>query len=98
MRIGLGIFASAANVASSLSSNFVAVASGSEIYSYSEDSGVTWASSTLPSSINWKAIINGQNKFVAIADSSNIVAYSTDAITWASSTLPVSQAWTDIAY
>ena len=98
MRIGLGIFASAANVASSLSSNFVAVASGSQIYSYSEDAGVTWSSSTLPSSINWKAIINGQNKFVAIADSSNIVAYSTDAITWASSTLPVSQAWADIAY
>lgn len=55
---------------------------------YSTDGGVTWNSSTLPSSSNWRVATNGSGRWVAIAQSGvSRGAYSTDnGATWTQST------------
>lgn len=53
---------------------------------------------SLPSAIYWSAITYGNGKFVAMADSSNKVAYSEDGITWNESTLPSTGIWYALAY
>ena len=81
---------------------FVAVASSSNIASYSTD-GITWTSVTISSSsAQWYSVCYGNGKFVAVAYSgsngSNIAAYSTDGINWTQTTLPVSAHWSSVCY
>lgn len=52
----------------------------------------------MPTTANWKSITYGNGKFVAVANSSDISAYSTDGINWTQTTLPVSAKWADITY
>lgn len=59
----------------------------------------SWTSFDLvSSSLNWYGITYGNGKFVAIANSSNIAAYSSNGLNWTQSTLPSSQAWDSVAY
>ena len=60
--------------------------------------GETWSESTLPSVGEWKKVIAGNNRFVAIKSNSNQVAQTFDGENWVTRTLPSSQNWTDIAY
>ncbi len=76
---------------------YVVIARDSNISAYSID-GITWTSSTLPSSQNWRSVCYGNGKFVVVASYSNISAYSTDGITWTSSTLPSSANWYFVCY
>lgn len=45
----------------------------------------------MPSSQDWQSVTYGNNKFVAIAGSSNTAAYSEDGINWVATTMPSSQ-------
>jgi hypothetical protein len=58
-----------------------------------------WTAGTLPSSSNWNSIAYGNNRFVAISNTSGtIAAYSLDGITWTASTLPATASWTKVTY
>lgn len=66
---------------------FVAVADDLNKAAYSTDGGVTWNAATMPtfgdSTYNqWVAVIFGKNTFVAIANTGNVAATSSDGITW----------------
>lgn len=66
---------------------------------YSTDNGVTWTTSTLPTSITWASVEWHINQFVAVAglgQASNAAATSPDGITWTSRTLPSSKAWSKL--
>jgi len=64
---------------------------------YSTD-GITWAAGTMPSELNVSSVAYGNNKFVAVAQSSNKAVYSTDGINWTESTLPSNSVWSSVAY
>ena len=59
---------------------------------------LTNIAAALPTSIRWKSVTYGNGKFVAVAESSDIVAYSTDGITWTQTTLPTSIRWWSVTY
>ena len=54
--------------------------------------------SVLPSSADWKSVTYGNNKFVAVADTSRKAAYSTDGINWTASTLSDYSRWYSVTY
>jgi hypothetical protein len=72
---------------------FVAVANNSSNAVYSLDNGITWGSSTLPSTSLWSRIKYGQGLFITLG-SSGVAASSTDGINWTSRALTVS----DVAF
>ncbi len=53
---------------------------------------------TMPSSQNWISVCYGNGKYVAIVNTSNIFAYSTDGITWTQGTMPNKQNWQLVCY
>lgn len=70
------------------SGKFIAVASNSSKALYSLD-GVNWQLSTMPIESNWKGVAYGNGMFVAVTyDSTNIIAYTSDAINWTQSAIP----------
>ena len=76
---------------------FVAVRDNSNIGMYSYD-GVSWTTTTLPSSCRWMGVCYGNGKFVAVAFASNKAAYSIDGINWSEATLPNSARWISVCY
>ena len=58
----------------------------------------SWTQTTLPASKYWRSVCYGNGKFVAVADSSNLAAYSTDGINWTQATLPASKHWESVYY
>ena len=52
----------------------------------------------LPTSAEWSSVTFGNNRFVAVANNSNIAAYSDDGITWTQTTLPVSTKWRSVTF
>jgi hypothetical protein len=84
---------------------FMAVRSGSNAASRSENGGVGWtAGGALSTSSTWTdvagGLINGVNVFVAIASGGTLANYSVDlGTTWAATgVLPSSATWSSIAY
>ena len=75
---------------------FVAIASGGTTSSYSTN-GISWNSSTLPSSTTWSSIAYGAGVFVAVSSTGAKAAYSNDGITWRESPYTL-QALTKIVY
>ena len=63
---------------------------------YQYDPG--FVQTTLPSSGDWRSVCYGNNKFVAIKNNSNKVAYSTDGVNWTESTLPATMSWSEVCY
>jgi hypothetical protein len=68
----------------------------SNLAAYSED-GVTWTSTTLPSTANWSDIAFGNGLYVAVSSDATKSAYTRDLITWNQSLLPIG-AVTKLAY
>ena len=65
--------------------------------------GIAWTTSTLPANddsaeSNWVDIAYGNNRFVAISDSSAAAAYSFNGSTWFASTLPSTIEWSSVRY
>jgi hypothetical protein len=52
----------------------------------------------LPASSNWTTAAYGNNTYITVANSSNVIATSNDGITWTQRTLPVSGEWKSITY
>ena len=65
---------------------------------YVNEINPTWTQGTMPSSQWWRPVCYGNGKFVAIADESNVMAYSTDGINWTQGTMPSSEAWRSVCY
>ena len=63
---------------------------------YSDTSGATWISTTLPSAAAWTSCawspVTG--RFVAVGNGGSAGAYSDNGINWSPMNLPVSQSWT----
>ncbi|HIU43859.1 MAG TPA: exo-alpha-sialidase [Candidatus Ventrousia excrementavium] len=59
---------------------------------------VTFLNGSMSSSANWQSVTYGNGKFVAVAGSTNIGAYSTDGINWAQMMLPASATWKSVTY
>ena len=53
---------------------------------------------TIPDSASWSSVTFGNNRFVAVARSSNIAAYSDDGITWTQTTLPDHDFWQSVTF
>jgi len=60
--------------------------------------GASWKEVSLPYEINWSAITYGASKFVAVANASDKIAYSTNGIYWSYVTLPDIISLNDICY
>ena len=76
--------------------HFVAVVAGSQDVYFSRDAQ-TWSTGALTGSSNWKDIVWGNGRFVALHDTG--IAYSYDLVDWYAVTLPVGGApYTRIAY
>ena len=52
----------------------------------------------MPSSQTWWSVCYGNDKFVAVAYNTNIMAYSTDGISWTQGNLPSSKPWRSVCY
>ena len=52
----------------------------------------------MPTSDNWYSVTYGNGLFVAVAESSNKAAYSTDGITWTQTTLPSTGYWRSVTF
>ena len=61
---------------------FVAISETSGNAAAYSDDGINWIGSTLPASADWKGVVFGNGRFVAIADDSTTVAISLDGIAW----------------
>ena len=58
-----------------------------------------WESSDMPASESWFSVCYGAGKFVAVANSDNVAAYSTDGINWTQTTMPASRYdWGSVCY
>ena len=53
---------------------------------------------TLPSSQDWYSVCYGNDKYVAVASNTNIMAYSTDGISWTKGTMSSNQQWNSVCY
>jgi len=67
---------------------------------YSINNGTTWTAMTLPVAANWTSVTWGNNRFVAVAQGSTAVIYSTNGVTWTQSPtgLITSYAWNNVKY
>ncbi len=62
------------------------------------DNGI-WVEGAISSTRrHWKSICYGNDKFVAVAQDSNVFIYSTDGITWTEGFLPSDRNWYSICY
>lgn len=80
---------------------FVAISNTSgTISAYSDDNGLTWTESTLPTTTTWRSICsNGSGKFVAVSNqNATYAAYSDGGIIWSGSTLPATSVWECVCY
>jgi hypothetical protein len=79
---------------------FVAITRGTGcIAVYSNSSGQSWKSVSMPSDSTWSALAYGNGTFAAIATGTNKVAYSTTfGSSWSTSTLPAALTWAGVAY
>ena len=75
---------------------FVSLTS-SEYSRYSED-GQNWTEVSLPFIGDNRALINGNNRFIAVANNESSVSSSLNGQTWTTVNLPRSASWTDGAY
>ena len=75
-------------------------ATPTNIVAYSTSNGTSWLQTTLPISANWTSVTWGNNRFVAVAQGSSAVIYSTNGINWTQSPtgLITSYAWNNIKY
>ncbi len=67
----------------------------------SSDGGVTWTSSTLPSSQQWTVPGVGKGKIIVpsgFLSTSNSFAYTSNGFTWSTGNFPSSQYWSNVAY
>jgi hypothetical protein len=76
---------------------FVALPSGATTGAWSIDRGITWFSSTIPSA-TWRTVAFGNGRFIAAANTSDAVIFSTNGITWNTNVLPASSTWQTIAF
>ena len=60
--------------------------------------GITWTASTMPSVAQWRSVIYGTDKFVAIGYGSSKVAYSFTGTTWSPASLPSSASWQSVTH
>jgi hypothetical protein len=72
----------------------------SNVFAYSTSNGTSWLQGTLPVSANWTSVTWGNNRFVAVAQGSTAVIYSTNGTIWTQSPtgLITSYAWNNIQY
>lgn len=72
---------------------------GSQTCAYSEDGGVNWNLSQMPSNEVWSSVAYGNGRFIATSLTGNTAAYSTDkGRTWTGFTLPYSAKWDSIIF
>jgi len=78
----------------------VAIVTGGQATSYSDDGGATWTTGgNLPSSGTWNALAYGGGRWIAIKTGSQDTAYSDDGINWtAGGALPTPTTWTSITF
>jgi len=58
----------------------------------------TFTTTTMSGATTWTGIGYGNNIFVAVANGTSLMSYSTDGISWINSTLPSSDSWCSVAY
>jgi len=75
------------------SGNFVVISNPSQ--GFYSDNGEDWQVSTLPASGNWRRIISGNNRFVALRAGSGVAGVSNNGITWTTASLPATADWAD---
>ena len=68
-----------------------------DVISYS-DNGGTWTDATLSFSGQYKKILAGGNRFIALAQEENRIGFSFDGENWVTRALPTSANWSDITY
>jgi hypothetical protein len=80
------------------SGKFVAIATPNFVLN--SDDGTTWSEGTLPNSlaVDWKRVVSGNNRAVAIGFGTNESAYSLDGVTWTQSFMPSNELWSDITF
>ena len=62
------------------------------------EEAINISENNMPSSQYWRSVCYGNGKFVAVAESTDVFAYSTDGITWTQGTMPSSQNWISVCY
>lgn len=66
----------------------------SEYARYSED-GINWTELSLPFISSYRRLINGNNRFIAIANDESRVAFSLTGESWTTASLPFAEGWVD---
>ena len=84
----------------SISISGTAVAGGNAQPAYSSNYGATWTTGSGISTLAWSKVCYGNGRFVAVANGSRNVAYSTDGVTWIVTTnaLATASNWTGLAF
>ena len=69
-------------------------------YARYSDNGQNWTEVTLPfnGSGSYKSLVNGNNRFIAVAENQGRVASSLNGIVWTEVQLPITNSWQDITY
>jgi hypothetical protein len=64
---------------------------------YSDD-GSNWTEGNLSAVLDYKRLITGRNRFIALAENTNSYSFSYDGAAWVSRTFPADQKWIDGVY
>jgi len=64
---------------------------------YSDDAE-TWDTTTMPASGNWRKVISGNNRFIALRSASAVAGFSNNGISWTTSSLPSTENWIDAVW
>ena len=64
---------------------------------YSDD-GSNWSEGNLSAVLDYKRLITGRNRFIALAENTNSYSFSYDGAAWVSRTFPADQKWIDGVY
>jgi hypothetical protein len=75
---------------------FIAIADPN--YVYVSDNGENWSEIIIPTEADWRSIISGDNRFVAVAYNDNRINFSYDGDNWTTRSLPNTNNWIDGAY
>ena len=78
------------------SGRYVAIADPNFVV-YSDD-GINWTEANLSAVLDYRKLITGRNRFIALASDTNSYSFSYDGANWVSRTLPASANWIDGVY
>lgn len=66
--------------------------------SFEANASAPVVTAAMPAAVNWNSMAYGDGTFVAVANDSDVAAYSNGVLNWEQTAMPTSASWSGVAY